>query len=135
MKEKSELKKRAMLAKHRLKMGYWQNLLRERDDLITLNGSTAHAKVVADEVRRKKFTRDNLISMNSEQAKEDEAFFLKVCKLLDEDDDPINPIGRLIDHDVYDNMDAMGKQKYVLYLSKKYREMKERYRLEKIKTC
>ncbi len=135
MKEYSELKKRAMLAKQRLKMGYWQNLLKERDDLITLNGNTAHAKAVAEEVRRKRFTRDNLISMDSEQAKEDEAFFLKVCKLLDEDDDPANPIGRLIDHDEYDNMDAMGKQKYVLYLSKKYREMKERYRLEKIKTC
>lgn len=135
MKEYSELKKRAMLAKQRLKMGYWQTLLRERDDLITLNGNTARAKVVADEVRRQKFERDNLISLDSEQAKEDEELYLKVCKMLEEDDDPQNPIGRLIDHELYDNMDAMAKQKYVLYLSKKYREMRERYKVEKIKTC
>ncbi len=124
-----------MLAKQRLKMGYWQNLLRERDDLITLNGNTVQARAVADDVRRKKFNRDNLISLNSEQAKEDEEFFNKVCKMLDEDEDPSNPIGRLIDHNVYDKLDAMAKQKYVLYLSKKYREMLERYRTEKIKTC
>lgn len=55
--------------------------------------------------------------------------------MLDKDDDPINPIGMLIDREVYDKLDAMGKQKYVLHLSKKYREMKERYALEKIKTC
>jgi hypothetical protein len=135
MKEYSELKKRAMLAKQRLKMGYWQNLLQERDDLISLNGSTERAKAVAEELRRKKFTRDNLLSLNSEQAKEDEELFEKVCKMLDKDDDPINPIGMLIDREVYDKLDAMGKQKYVLHLSKKYREMKERYALEKIKTC
>ena len=124
-----------MLAKQRLKMGYWQNLLQERDDLISLNGSTERAKAVAEELRRKKFTRDNLLSLNSEQAKEDEELFEKVCKMLDKDDDPINPIGMLIDREVYDKLDAMGKQKYVLHLSKKYREMKERYALEKIKTC
>ena len=135
MKEKSELKKRASLAKQRLKMGYWQTLLRERDDIIELNGNTERARVVAEEVARNQFHRDNLISLNSEEAKEDEEFYKKVCKMLDEDDDPANPIGLLIDHSVYDNMDAMAKQKYVLYLSKKYREMRERYRVEKIKTC
>ena len=135
MKEKSELKKRASLAKQRLKMGYWQTLLRERDDLIELNGNTERARVVAEEVTRNQFHRDNLISLNSEEAKEDEEFYKKVCKMLDEDDDPANPIGLLIDHSVYDNMDAMAKQKYVLYLSKRYREMRERYRVEKIKTC
>ena len=135
MKEKSELKKRATLAKQRLKMGYWQTLLKERDDLIELNGNTERARAVAEEVTRNQFHRDNLISLNSEEAKEDEEFYKKVCKMLDEDDDPANPIGLLIDHSIYDNMDAMAKQKYVLYLSKKYREMRERYRIEKIKTC
>ena len=135
MKERSELKKRAMLAKQRLKMGYWQSLIRERDDLIELNGNTERAKAVAVEVKRNKFYRDNLISLNSEEAKEDEEFYKKVCELLQEDEDPQNPIGRLIDHSIYDNMDAMAKQKYILYLSKKYREMRERYKVEKIKTC
>jgi hypothetical protein len=135
MKEKSELKKRGNLAKQRLKMGYWQTLLKERDDLIELNGNTERARVMAEEVKRNQFHRDNLISLNSEEAKEDEELFRKVCKMLDEDDDPANPIGMLIDHSVYDSMDAMAKQKYVLYLSKKYREMRERYRVEKTKTC
>lgn len=72
-----------------------------------LNGNTAQAIAVADEVRRQKFNRDNLISLNSVQAKEEEELYLKVCKMLDEDDDPQNPIGRLIDSEAYDNMDAM----------------------------
>jgi hypothetical protein len=135
MKEYSELKKRAILAKQRLKMGYWQNLLQQRNDLIELNGNTERAKAVASEISRQKFVRDNLISLNSEQAMEDEELYKKVCKILDEDDDPQNPIGKLIDKEKYENMDAMAKQKYVLYLSKKYCEMRDRYKMEKIKTC
>ena len=135
MKEVSELKKRAMLAKQRLKMGYWQNLLKERDDLITLGGNTVHAKAKAEEVKRKKFERDNLISLDSEEAKEDEILYEKVCKMLDSNEDVTNPIGVLIDENAYANMDAMARQKYVLHLSKKYREMRERYYMEKVKTC
>ena len=135
MKEFSELKKRAMLAKQRLKMGYWQNLLKERDDLIMLGGNTVYAKAKADEAKRKKFERDNLISLDSEEAKEDEILYKKVCKMLDNNEDVTNPIGVLIDEDLYNGMDSMAKQKYVLRLSKKYREMRERYYTEKVKTC
>ena len=135
MKEYSELKKRAMLAKQRLKMGYWQTLLKERDDLISLGGNTAYAKAKAEEVKRKKFTRDNLISIGSEEVKEDEILYKKVCEMLDNDEDICNPIGVLMDKDAYEKMDAMAKQKYILYLSKKYREMRERYYSEKVKTC
>ncbi len=135
MKEYSELKKRALLAKHRLKMGYWQKLLKERNDLISLGGNTVEARLRADEARRQKYSRDNLRFVDIDRAKDEEELYRKVCAILDEDEDVINPIGKLIDEDKYAKMDPMAKQKYVLYLSKKYREMRDRYYLEKMKTC
>ncbi len=135
MKEYSELKKRAMLAKQRLKMGYWQTLLKERDDLITLGGGTTQAKISAESVARSQFERDNRISMEKSEAVEDEILYEKVKRMLEKDEDIANPIGQLIDNEQYSNMDAMAKQRYILYLSKKYREMRERYFAEKIKSC
>ncbi len=134
-KESGELKKRANLAKQRLKMGYWQSLLKERDDLITLGGDTPQAKRRAEEVKRNRFNRDNMISLDSERIKEDELLYQKVKAILEKDEDTCNPIGQLIDYEAYGRMDPMAKQKYVLYLSAKYREMRDRYYLERIKSC
>ena len=135
MKKYSELKKRALLAKHRLKMGYWQKLLKERNDLITLGGNTVEARRRADEARRQQYSRDNLRFVDVDRAKGEEELYRKVCAILDEDEDVINPIGKLIDEKEYAKMDSMAKQKYVSYLSKKDREMRDRYYLEKMKTC
>jgi hypothetical protein len=116
-------------------MGYWQKLLKERNDLITLGGNTVEARRRADEARRQQYSRDNLRFVDVDRAKGEEELYRKVCAILDEDEDVINPIGKLIDEKEYAKMDSMAKQKYVLYLSKKYREMRDRYYLEKMKTC
>lgn len=57
----------------------------------------------------------------------DQALYNKVCKILEEDRIIINPINELIDKKYYDSLSLESKQRYILDLSDKYREMKERY--------
>ena len=61
----------------------------------------------------------------------DQELFKKVCKMLDEDKIIINPINELIDKKYYDTLSLESKQRYILDLSDKYREMKERYDRER----
>lgn len=131
----TELKRRAIIAKQRLRMGYWQNLLQERDDLIELGGNTMQAKAVAEQIQRHKANRENLIQLEVDSAKEEETMYKKVSEMLSKDEDVCNPIGLLVDHEVYDSLDFMAKQKYILDLSRTYRRMRERYFLEKRKVA
>ena len=56
--------------------------------------------------------------------------------MLDDNPDEPAPIGRLIDKEVYMSLDEGGKQRYVLELSKKFRELSERYYSERAnKSC
>ena len=64
------------------------------------------------------------------KTKEDE-FYKKVAKLLTENEYVLNPIMRLIDHDVYDNLSEQAKQNYIYELTEKYNKMKERFEEEK----
>ena len=111
-----ELKKRAQLAKQRLKMGYFEAA--HADDF----GKT-DVSYIASYAR---FT-DNATSR-------DEKMYKQVCAMLDRDEATINPIGQLIDNDVYSTLDASAKQRYILELSNKFRELKDRYYRERAKT-
>ncbi len=109
-----ELKKRAWLAKQRLKMGYW-------DAVENSDGAAG------EPVRRMKaaVVNDDGLSIA------DEKMYSKVCSILDRDETTINPIGQLIDSEIYDGLDPAGKQRYILELSEKFRELKERYYRER----
>ena len=119
----SELKKRALLAKQRLKMGYWQRLERERremeesSDMCTRNIS---------ELQREKIRRDAMCATDEQRYRQEEQLYEKVCRILDEDSDTLSPIGQLIDKEKYQKLDECGKQKYILELSKKFRELSHR---------
>lgn len=125
----SELKKRALLAKQRLKMGYWQRLERERremeesSDMCTRNIS---------ELQREKIRRDAMCATDEQRYRQEELLYEKVCRILDEDSDTLSPIGQLIDKEKYQKLDECGKQKYILELSKKFRELSHRYYLEHV---
>lgn len=113
-KETGELKKRAWLAKQRLKMGYWQSVK---------DGDVAIASTVRPETRYDK-------SVAAAQAR-DEKMYRRVCAILDSDEVTSNPIGQLIDNEIYSKLDPAGKQRYILELSNKFRELQERYYREK----
>ena len=135
-KEYGELKKRAMLAKQRLRMGYWQQLQEERERVLSKVGDSDANKRMVSEAQRARLKRDTISVINRAETREDEKLYERVCRILDEDEDVMNPIGRLIEHEEYDALDDGGRQRYILELSKKYRELKERYYAERLsKTC
>ena len=131
-KEMSEMKKRALLAKQRLKMGYWQQMERAREQM---------ERVSVDErsisrLQQEKVKRDFALAVDNKRAKMDEELYKKICIMLDANPDETAPIGRLIDKEVYMSLDECGKQRYVLELSKKFRELSERYYAERAhKSC
>ena len=62
---------------------------------------------------------------------EKEAFYGKVKRLLDEEGETANIIGKLTDKAYYDTLSYEQKQRYTLELSQKYRKALERYEKEK----
>ncbi len=120
MKHRSgELKKRCQIAKQRLKMGYFDAVSRQNAD----EERVAVARTQAEYSGR---TREFEYVSNAYNAA-DEKMYKKVCDMLGSDEITLNPIGQLIERDVYDGLDPSGKQRYILELSDKFRELQERY--------
>lgn len=113
-----ELKRRCWLAKQRLKMGYFD----ARRDMVQTETPTE--PIAAYSMR----TRYGEAATTSAA---DEKMYRRVCDILDSNEITLNPIGQLIERDVYDGLDATGKQRYILELSEKFREMQERYYRER----
>lgn len=114
-----ELKRRCWLAKQRLKMGYFDS---------------RHETVQDGAVRSEPIAEYSMRSHHAEVATTtaaDEKMYRKVCDILDSNEIALNPIGQLIERDVYDGLDATGKQRYILELSEKFRELQERYYRER----
>ena len=130
VKEYSELKKRALIAKQRMRMGYWQSMSEEREKALAQAGQGYVSRHLVRGNMHAKFERDNNIVLGGNGAERDEALYQKVCLIMNSDEEVINPIGMLLEHEVYDTMDEIGKQRYILELSKKFRELRERYYLE-----
>lgn len=126
-KEMSELKKRALLAKQRLKMGYWQKM--EADRRRMEEERVDDEKIT--ELQRIKLRRDVLFVTDETRAREEERLYARVCEILERDEDTLSPIGQLIDKELYRKLDEAGKQKYVLELSESFRELSRRYYLER----
>ncbi len=129
-KSMNELKKRALLAKQRMKMGYWEQMMKDRDKMMGEVGSTFEAQKRVSDYQREKYNREFNITVS--KTAQDEKLYSKVCDILESDEIVLNPIARLIDNEEYDNMDNEAKQRYILELSKKFRELKERYYREQI---
>lgn len=104
MKENSELRKLAQSAKNRLKKGYWQGAAAESVPVHSAEGIDYAAE---------------------------EELYAKVRETLSRDECAIDPIGRLIDKDLFSQMDFAEQNRYVLELSKIYVRLKDRYYREK----
>ena len=131
-KEMSEIKRRALLAKQRLKMGYWQRM---QDEQSRMADATKNSALIesARSARLREFEMDSRRALGDDFAERDERLYGKVRDMLDKDEDVTDPIGRLVDMDVFDKLDADNRQRYILELSAKFRELKERYYKEKSK--
>lgn len=124
--EKSELKKRALLAKQRMKMGYWQRMHEERRELMQQSNDSSRLQLLSS-LQRSDYVRTTSMALNRDKADKEEQLYRKVCSILASDENVTNPIGQLVERDLYDTMDEQNKQRYILELSQKFRELKDRY--------
>ncbi|MCL2062235.1 MAG: hypothetical protein FWH03_06405 [Firmicutes bacterium] len=128
----SELKKRALLAKQRMRMGYWQAMSEEKTKKLDELGVNSRSVQLVKDMQLAKFERDGNLALGSVSAVRDEALYQKVCSILDEDELVSNPIGRLMEREVFESLDEGNRQKYILDLSKKFCALKERYYKERV---
>ena len=126
MEESKTLKQYAKEAKKRLKSGFWQNYMKDLGEKIE---KASEAGVAPSKVKE---YYTYVVSENIKNRKDDEeAFYLKVKKILDEEGEISDAIGRLTDREVFDCLTYAEKQKYTLTLSERYLKAVERYREEK----
>ena len=126
MEERKTLKQYAKEAKSRLKNGFWQNYRKDLDEKIE---RASEAGVAPSKVKE---YYNYVVSENIKSRKDDEEeFYLKVKKILDEEGEISDAIGRLTDKQAFERLSYNEKQKYTLTLSERYLKAVERYREEK----
>ena len=126
METQKSLKQYAKEAKLRLKSGFWQNYKKDLDEKITL----ASAAGVAPSKVKEYY--DYVVSSSIKSVKDDEEeFYLKVKKILDEEGEISDAIGRLTDRKAFESMTYQERQRYTLTLSERYLKAVERYNREK----
>ncbi|HCH74746.1 MAG TPA: hypothetical protein DEV87_06160 [Clostridiales bacterium] len=125
MEESKTLKQYAKEAKNRLKTGFWQEHKKKLDeDLIKAKENGVAASRVTEYYSR-------LAVENVKNVNDDEEFYKKVKKLLDEEGEVPDAIGRLTDKNVYASLSYDEKQRYWMSVSEKYLKAVERYNREK----
>lgn len=120
---KREFKKLAKTARTRLKSGFWedQKLLKQECKAAT-NEEDAEEKIVRQYFSASLFQS----SVKSEDEIYDEKLYPIVCKIIDEDDG-LNPIGRMIEREKYSQMENLDKQRYIFDLSERYARLSQKY--------
>ena len=116
--------KMARAAKSRLKSNYWADCKKKIDE------NTNEAKKKGLNEAKVKTTLSRRVKNEIKGEKPDE-FYLKVKKLLDEEGEVSDAIGRLTDKEYYDTLSYEEKQRYSLEISGKYLQALKRYRKEK----
>ena len=127
--EARTLKQYAREAKKRLKQGFWQDYRKNLDNEIV------KAEQAGVSVSKVKEYYAGIVSSNIKKVDEDkEIFYRKVKKLLEEEGEVSNALGRLTDKEVYGNLSYEEQQRYLLCLSEQYLQAVERFRKEKAMT-
>jgi methylthioribose-1-phosphate isomerase len=121
------LKQYAKEAKQRLKSGFWQQYKSNLDKKIEQAESTG---VSVSKV--KEYYSQRVYENIKKPDEDDETFYQKVKKILDEEGEISNAIGRLTDNSVYDNLPYEEKQRYSLRISERYLKAVERYKKENL---
>lgn len=122
--EEKTLKQYCKDAKARLKNGFWQDY---RKNLETKMTEAEKEGVSVSKVK------DYYVKKTAEDFKKsgEDEFYFKVKKMLDEEGEVSDAIGRLTEREIFDNLSYEEKQRYTLTLSEKYVKAVERYRIEK----
>ena len=120
--EKS-LKAEARRAKLRIKSGFWK----DKKEELQMQKQLAREQGV-NESKASRFFAERVSRQIAGET--DDAFYLRVKKMLLEEGEVSNAIGRLTDKPYYDSLSYEEKQRYTLSLSEKYLRALERFRRE-----
>ena len=126
----SDLKTYAKEARKRLKNGFWDTTNAERKMIIQNALENGQDVKVVEEKCKRKIENKIKSLQNSNKNSYEEELYKKVCQIMESDTMLMNPLSKLIDHEVYDVLDENNKQSYILKLSEQYVEMKKRYKSE-----
>lgn len=118
------IKEMARAAKQRLKNNFWDECKRNLDE------GAFQAREMGLNEGKVKSTLRGRVKSEIKGEKHDE-FYLRVKKLLDEEGEVSDAIGRLTDREYYSSLSYEEKQRYTLQLSAKYLKALEKYRKEK----
>ena len=119
-----DIKNMARAAKQRLKNNFWEDCKRNLDA-----GAYQAREQWLNEVKVKS-TLHGRVKSEIKGEKQDE-FYLKVKRLLEEEGEVSDALGRLTDRVYYDTLSYEEKQRYTMQLSNKYLKALEKYRKEK----
>lgn len=126
MEDQKSLKQYCKEAKKRLKQGFWQSYHKGLDEEL------ARAKEEGISVSKVKEYYAQVVSGTiRNRSEEDEEFYRRVKKLLDDEGEVSNAIGRLTDKEEFEKLSYEEKQRYTLSLSERYLKAVERYNKEK----
>ena len=123
--EGKSLKEYCKEAKKRLKCGFWQNYQRD----LTENLERAEKAGISTS-KVKQYYAERVSENIKSRGEEKEEFYKKVKKLLTEEGEVPNAIGRLTDIEYYKTLSYEEQQRYTLSLSEKYLQAVERFRKE-----
>lgn len=121
-----DLKSLAKEAKRRMKSGFWEE---NRDKIGTIKQQAKTQGIESSKIVQ--YYQTNVIREIKPKNDDNEKFYRKVKSILDSVGEVSDIIRRLIDPEAYNSLPYERKQKYVMELSRKYREALERYKREK----
>ena len=120
----SDLKEMARAAKQRLKNNFWDECKKNIDE-----GTFQAREKVLNEVKYKSTLKGKV--QKEIKGEKHDLFYLKVKRLLEEEGEVSDAIGRLTDREYYDRLSYEDKQRYTFQLSSKYLQALEKYKKEK----
>ena len=119
-----DIKDMARAAKQRLKNNFWDECKKNFDE------KTVNARELGLNEGKVINSLKGRVKSEIKGEKQDE-FYLKVKKLLDEEGEVSDAIGRLTDREYYNSLSYEDRQRYTLKLSGEYLRALEKYRKEK----
>ena len=114
-------------AKQRLKTGFWESYKNNLDKEMERAKENGYSASKVKEYYTRKVEQTVKTGVNEE----DEIFYSKVKKLLDEEGEVSDALGRLSETEETENMSYEQRQRYYLRLSERYLKAVERYKKER----
>lgn len=119
-----DIKQMARAAKQRLKSNFWSDCKKKFD----LNATEAKERGIS-EIKVKSSLKGQVKS--TIRGEKDDEFYLKVKKMLDEEGEVFDALGRLTDKEYYNTLSYEEKMRYNLNLANKYNAALAKWRKEK----